>query len=80
MKSDVGPKLNEIGCIPEVKKIFEAPNTTGDYSLEWGSPDPEQISKILCDESEFSENRIGGTIKKLEDAAKASQSKLDSFF
>lgn len=80
MNSEIGPKIEEIGTLPEVEQIFQNPKTTDGYELAWNKPNTEQLKKILCDENDFSEDRMIGTIKRLEQVSKSTQSKLESFF
>lgn len=62
----------------EIFEFFLNPPVTKDYKLEWKKPDVEKIKKILCDEHEFSEDRIESSLGKLEDS-KGTQSRLDSW-
>jgi len=79
-KSELSPQIEKLGTFPQVAQIFTNPETTDDYNLVWDNPDTEQLKKILCDDNDFSEDRMMGTIKKLEAASKSTQSKLESFF
>ncbi|MBE3121503.1 MAG: flap endonuclease-1 [Thermoplasmata archaeon] len=44
--------------IEAVRRIFLEPTVTQDYSLQWSKPDPSAVIHILCDEHQFSRNRI----------------------
>ncbi|MFC1454959.1 flap endonuclease-1 [Candidatus Undinarchaeota archaeon] len=78
---EVGKDLVEIGHLDEIQDLFVNPSVKKDYELVWEEPNADEIKKILCDEYEFSEERIGNSLKKLEHAIKAgTQSKLESFF
>jgi flap endonuclease-1 len=41
-----------------VRKIFLKPIITQDYSLQWSKPDPSAVIHILCDEHQFSPQRV----------------------
>ena len=77
---EIGPRLKALKIVPEVEDLFKDPKVTDDYKLKWNPPDPEKITKILCDRHEFSPDRIENTLKKLEVASKSTQVKLESFF
>ncbi len=62
----------------EIFGFFMKPPVTQDYKLEWKPPDEEKIKKILCDEHDFSEDRIGNTLEKIKEN-KGMQSRLDSW-
>lgn len=62
----------------EIFDFFMNPPVTKDYELEWNPPNEEKIKKILCDEHDFSEDRINSTLEKLKEK-KGMQSRLDSF-
>jgi len=63
----------------EIFNFFKNPPITKEYSLKWKPPDEEKIKKILCDEHDFSEERIQNTIEKLKET-KGTQSRLDAWF
>ena len=58
--SDV-PTIQEI---KEIREIFLHPPITDDYSIKWSKPDNEAVIKILCDEHQFSRERIEPVLKK----------------
>ena len=55
------PSLDEI---KEIRKIFLEPNVTDDYSLNWSKPDNEKVLKILCDQHQFTQERIEPVLEK----------------
>ena len=55
--SDSELKLSS-GEIMVVRKIFLEPTITQDYSLQWSKPDPSVVIRILCNEHQFSRERI----------------------
>lgn len=65
----------------EVYKIFAEAEVTDEYSLEWRDPDPEAIKRFLCDEHDFSEDRVQTGIDKLmRGKAERGQTTLDKWF
>jgi flap endonuclease-1 len=50
--------------IKEIRGIFLHPNVTDNYSLEWSTPNNEAVIKILCDEHQFSHERIEPVLQK----------------
>ncbi|HEX59917.1 MAG TPA: flap endonuclease-1 [Methanomicrobia archaeon] len=55
----------EIEDYNEVRRIFLEPDVTDDYELEWAEPDEDAIKRFLCDEHDFSEERVEKAIEKL---------------
>lgn len=58
------PSLEEI---KEIRKIFLEPNVTDDYSLNWSKPDDEKVLNILCDQHQFTRDRIEPVLEKFSD-------------
>ena len=50
--------------INEIRRIFLEPNVTDSYDLKWNSPDNEGVYKILCDEHQFTQQRIEPILDK----------------
>jgi len=64
-----------------IKEFFLNPPVTDEYKLEWKMPDEEGILKFLCDEHDFSEERVKNGLERLKKAVKAGrQFTLDSWF
>jgi len=55
------PSLDEI---KEIRKIFLEPKVTDDYFLNWSKPDNEKVLKILCDQHQFTQERIEPVLLK----------------
>lgn len=55
------PTIEEI---KEIRKIFLEPRITDDYSLGWPGADTEKALKILCDQHQFTLERIEPILKK----------------
>jgi flap endonuclease-1 len=54
---DPQPKLSSHE-IMDIRKIFLEPTITQDYTLQWSKPDLSAVIHILCDEHQFSRERI----------------------
>ncbi len=64
-----------------IKEFFLHPPVTDDYELRWEEPDDEGIFRFLCDEHDFSEERVKNGIERLKKAIKASKQRtLESWF
>lgn len=64
-----------------IREIFLNPHTSSDYEINWKAPQPEEIKMFLCEERDFSKNRVEKGINRLESAISdiRNQSTLDSF-
>jgi flap endonuclease-1 len=62
----------------EVEKLFMNPAHTESYKLEFKPPEREKIVEFLCEERDFSVERVTKAVKKLEERAssKGVQSRL----
>jgi flap endonuclease-1 len=67
--------------VEEIKQLFLKPQTTDNYKIIWEPIDKNQVYSILCDEHDFSRDRIQKAMERIreEDRAKA-QSRLEQFF
>ena len=89
--SGVGPKtalkvvkegnFSEYG-LDDLKKLFLSPKVTDEYTIKFGTPSPDKISEILCEEHDFSETRVENAIQRLLKATETTvkQTSLDAFF
>ncbi len=59
-----GEKLPSFDEIKEIRKIFLEPNITDDYSLDWPGSDNEKVIKILCDNHQFTLERVEPILEK----------------
>ncbi|MBT7903375.1 flap endonuclease-1 [Candidatus Woesearchaeota archaeon] len=65
----------------EVFYLFKKMPHTDDYDLTWTAIDPDRVCKILCEEHDFSKDRVLSALKKLEkQQQKAAQKGLGDFF
>jgi flap endonuclease-1 len=58
--SDV-PTIKEI---KEIRTIFLKPSVTDKYNLTWSKPNPDKIFQILCDNHQFSRERVESVLYK----------------
>jgi len=64
----------------EIRDLFLNPTVTVDYRIETKRPDPEKILAFLCDERDFSQERVEKAVKRLMEAIVVGQSTLDKWF
>lgn len=64
----------------EIRDLFLDPPVTDDYEIEMKKPSAEKILEFLCDERDFSPERVEKAVKRLEEAMKVGQSTLDKWF
>jgi len=84
----IGPKkaLNmvkngEFKNYEEIKEIFLTPEVTDDYSIKFKDPSEDQIIEFLCEERDFSHERVKRALERLKKALSSSkQVSLDSYF
>ena len=71
-KKDVLARYNRESDVDlyEIKEFFLNPPVTDDCKLEWKMPDEEGILKFLCDEHDFSEERVKHGLERLRKAVK----------
>ena len=66
----------------EIRRIFLNPEVTKDYEIEWREVDYEGVKRMLCDEHDFSEERVDKALNELRDALKKAKglTSLDQWF
>ncbi len=65
----------------EVREIFLHPNVVEDVELVFRDPDPDGVRRMLCDEHDFSRDRIDIALEKFGAArSEQKQRSLDSWF
>jgi len=52
----------------QVRELFLKPEVSEDYSVEWREVDYEGVKRMLCDEHDFSEERVEKALTELRDA------------
>lgn len=64
----------------EIYEFFLNPPLEENYKLEWRKPNKEKLMKFMVDEHDFSQERIGKAIEKLEESyRKSKQSSLSGW-
>ena len=63
----------------DIYNFFKAPQEAG-YNIKFGEIDEEKIKKIMCDEHDFSEERVMSGLKKLIEAKSKDQKSLSKWF
>lgn len=64
--------------IEKILDFFENPPVTNDYSLKWDPPDEDAIIGMLCDDFDFSPERVRKSLEGLKVTGR--QKTLDSWF
>ncbi|UCC33017.1 MAG: flap endonuclease-1 [Candidatus Bathyarchaeota archaeon] len=63
------PNLEE-GDFPvppnRIRQIFLEPKVTDNYKLKWRRPNDEEVVDFLCNERDFSENRVKRALEKID--------------
>ncbi len=74
-------KFNPEFDFREIEKIFLEPKHVEDYSLKFSAPKKEELKRFLCDERDFSEERVEKAIERITIKAeqKGTQSTLDAW-
>jgi hypothetical protein len=49
---------------PEIRQLFLKPDVTGDYAIHFWPPDLDGIVRLLCDEREFSRERVTAALER----------------
>ncbi|MDR0798111.1 MAG: flap endonuclease-1 [Nitrososphaerota archaeon] len=66
----------------EIRNIFLQPKVSDDYTMEWKEPNQQGITEFLCEEKEFSKERIQKTLERMTIGNKKQKSKtsLEKWF
>ena len=70
----------EIEGLERIRELFTHPEVTDDYEIKWGKPDSEKLIKFLCEENDFSADRVEKAAERLKAASGARQKTLDQWF
>lgn len=62
IRDALGPSLGE------VRRVFLEPDVTGEYEIEFGKPDIDGVARFLCDEREFSRQRVIAAMNRAYEA------------
>jgi len=63
-----------------IKGFFLEPDITSDYKIAWHEPKEADVEKFLCDEHDFSEDRVRKALSRLVEASGRGQKTLDQWF
>ncbi|HID16257.1 MAG TPA: flap endonuclease-1, partial [Candidatus Atribacteria bacterium] len=64
----------------EIKKIFLNPQVSNNYHLEWKKPNKEKVIEILCEEHDFSLERVNKALDRVIKAYKRNKQKTLEFW
>ncbi len=70
----------EIEGLDRIRELFTHPEVTDDYKIKWEKPHSEKLIKFLCEENDFSEERVEKAAERLKAASGARQKTLDQWF
>ena len=70
----------EIEAVDKIREFFIHPEVTDDYEIKWGKPDSEKLIEFLCDNHDFSVDRVEKAAERLKAASGARQKTLDQWF
>ncbi len=72
----VEENADEFGVdVDAVRSLFMEPETTGDYTVDWDTPDEDASVELLVEEHDFSRDRVVDAVERVESAT--TQSSLD---
>ena len=71
---------DEIELIHRIREFFINPPVTDDYSIKWNRPDEEKIIEFLCEEFDFSVERVEKAVERLTEHMDTGQKTLDQWF
>ena len=80
IKGQIGgiEKMIDLKEVEEVREIFLNPKVTDDYDVSRGQLDEEGVIRFLCDERDFSEDRVRRALDRIKE--KLSKRSLDMWF
>lgn len=66
----------------EIKKLFLNPKVTDNYEIKWHMPDEKGLIEFLCDEHDFSRERVKKAIERAKRAIRqlTTQTSLEAWF
>ena len=53
-----GEIQDAVGDVASIREIYLHPKVTDDYTIDFVEPDPDGIVRFLCDERQFSRERV----------------------
>ncbi len=70
----------EVERVAAVREFFLNPPVTDDYDVKFGKPDVEGIIEFLCEEHDFSRERVEKAVEKLSSGMEGTQLTLERWF
>ncbi|MDW7731075.1 MAG: flap endonuclease-1 [Methanolobus sp.] len=70
----------EIEELESIKDFFTNPPVSDDYELKWNKPKNEAVIDFLCEEHDFSNDRVAKALERLEASSGGGQQTLDQWF
>ena len=64
MPAEIADALDGIDVVNDVRRIFLRPEVTDAFSVAAGEPDVEGVLRFLCDEREFSRERVAAALDR----------------
>ncbi len=69
----------EIKDFDAIKGFFLNPDATSEYKITWHEPREAEVERFLCDEHDFSEDRVHKALARLVEASGRGQKTLDQW-
>ena len=60
----------------EIKRVFLEPDVTDDYAIAWSEPDVEGVVGFLCEERDFSEDRVRKALRRAQEGLRKARKKV----
>jgi flap endonuclease-1 len=70
----------EIEAVDSIRDIFMHPDVTDDYEIKWRKPHSEKLIEFLCDDRDFSVDRVEKAAERLKISSASRQKTLDQWF
>ncbi len=70
----------KIENVEEIRNFYLNPPVTDDYNIKFRSPKREEVLEFLCEEFDFSRERVEKAVEKIEENISSSQITLDRWF
>ena len=70
----------DVERIAKIREFFLNPEVTDEYDIKFGKPDVEGIIEFLCEEHDFSRERVEKAVEKLSSGIEAKQMTLEDWF
>ena len=64
MPDEIRQRLPESDVLDQVRRIFLTPEVTDDFEVRPSEPDLDGIVRFLCDEREFSRDRVTAALQR----------------